>query len=71
MASLTVRGLPDDLKKRLRLRAAGNGRSVEEEIRHILKRAAARGDEPPACRRTGAAILLDAVGRLDGAGRAT
>ena len=47
MASLTVRGLTDDLKRRLRLRAAGNGRSVEEEIRHILKGAAARGDEPP------------------------
>jgi phosphopantothenoylcysteine decarboxylase/phosphopantothenate--cysteine ligase len=40
MASLTVRGLPDELKKRLRLRAAGNGRSVEEEIRQILKGAA-------------------------------
>ena len=40
MASLTVRGLTDDLKRRLRLRAAGNGRSVEEEVRHILKGAA-------------------------------
>jgi phosphopantothenoylcysteine decarboxylase / phosphopantothenate---cysteine ligase len=46
MASLTVRGLTDDLKRRLRLRAAGNGRSVEEEIRHILKGAATRGGEP-------------------------
>src|SRR5262245_30148784 len=45
MASLTVRGLSDELKRRLRLRAAGNGRSVEEEIRHILK-GAARGDAP-------------------------
>jgi phosphopantothenoylcysteine decarboxylase/phosphopantothenate--cysteine ligase len=40
MASLTVRGLSEDLKRRLRLRAAGNGRSVEEELRHILKSAA-------------------------------
>lgn len=46
MASLTVRGLSEDLKRRLRLRAAGNGRSVEEEIRHILKSAAAGGVEP-------------------------
>ena len=45
MASLTVRQLDDDTKKRLRLRAAGNGRSVEEEIRQILKGAAARQDE--------------------------
>jgi phosphopantothenoylcysteine decarboxylase/phosphopantothenate--cysteine ligase len=46
MASLTVRGLSDELKRRLRLRAAGSGRSVEEEVRHILKGAAARGNEP-------------------------
>src|SRR5262245_37022484 len=43
MASLTVRQLDDKLKKRLRLRAAKNGRSVEEEIRTILKAAAADG----------------------------
>jgi phosphopantothenoylcysteine decarboxylase/phosphopantothenate--cysteine ligase len=41
MASLTVRQLDDRLKKRLRLRAARNGRSVEEEIRFILRAAAA------------------------------
>jgi phosphopantothenoylcysteine decarboxylase/phosphopantothenate--cysteine ligase len=41
MASLTVRQLDDKLKKRLRLRAAKNGRSVEEEIRTILRTAAA------------------------------
>ena len=46
MASLTVRGLSDELKRRLRLRAAGSGRSVEEEVRHILKGAAAPGNEP-------------------------
>jgi phosphopantothenoylcysteine decarboxylase/phosphopantothenate--cysteine ligase len=45
MASLTVRGLPEDVKRRLRLRAAGNGRSVEEELRHILK-SAASSDAP-------------------------
>ncbi len=44
MASLTVRGLSEDLKHQLRLRAAGNGRSVEEEIRNILKGAAAGGE---------------------------
>src|SRR6185312_8021097 len=40
MASLTVRQLDDRLKKRLRLRAARNGRSVEDEVRTILRAAA-------------------------------
>jgi phosphopantothenoylcysteine decarboxylase / phosphopantothenate---cysteine ligase len=41
MASITVRQLDDDLKLRLRLRAAKNGRSMEEEARVILGDAAA------------------------------
>jgi phosphopantothenoylcysteine decarboxylase/phosphopantothenate--cysteine ligase len=42
--SLTVRQLDDKIKQRLRLRAARNGRSVEDEVRTILRSAAA-GDE--------------------------
>jgi phosphopantothenoylcysteine decarboxylase / phosphopantothenate---cysteine ligase len=41
MASLTVRQLDDKLKRRLRLRAAKHGRSVEDEVRTILRSAAA------------------------------
>ena len=41
MASLTVRQLDEKLKKQLRLRAAKNGRSVEDEVRTILRSAAA------------------------------
>ncbi len=37
MASITVRKLEDELKRRLRIRAAKNGRSMEEEVRHILR----------------------------------
>jgi plasmid stability protein len=37
MASITIRNLDDDLKKRLRLRAAEHGRSMEEEARDILR----------------------------------
>ncbi len=37
MASITIRGLDDDLKQRLRLRAARNGRSMEDEARTILR----------------------------------
>lgn len=37
MASITIRNLEDDLKRRLRIRAAENGRSMEEEARAILR----------------------------------
>jgi antitoxin FitA len=39
MATLTVRNLEDSLKSRLRLRAAARNRSMEEEVRHILRAA--------------------------------
>ena len=39
MASLTVRQIDEALKKQLRLRAARNGRSVEDEVRTILRAA--------------------------------
>jgi len=39
MASLTVRQLDERIKKLLRLRAARNGRSVEDEVRTILRAA--------------------------------
>jgi phosphopantothenoylcysteine decarboxylase / phosphopantothenate---cysteine ligase len=47
MASITIRQLDDDLKRRLRLRAAANGRSMEDEVRTILRGAAARLDTDP------------------------
>jgi len=40
MASLTVRQLDDRLKKQLRLRAARHSRSMEDEVRVILRQAA-------------------------------
>lgn len=40
MASLTIRKLDETLKAQLRLRAARNGRSVEDEVRFILRGAA-------------------------------
>ena len=39
MASITVRNLDEGLKQRLRVRAAENGRSMEQECREILKEA--------------------------------
>ena len=40
MASLTIRKLDDAIKAELRLRAAQHGRSVEDEVRNILREAA-------------------------------
>ena len=37
MASITIRNLDDQTKARLRIRAAGNGRSMEEEARTLLR----------------------------------
>ena len=42
MASITIRNLDDEVKTRLRVRAAGNGRSMEEEARLILREAVGR-----------------------------
>ena len=39
MASITIRHLDEDVKANLRARAAGNGRSMEEEARIILRKA--------------------------------
>jgi plasmid stability protein len=41
MATITIRQLDETTKKRLRMRAANHGRSMEEEAREILKSAVA------------------------------
>ena len=46
MASITIRKLDDGVKTRLRLRAAENGRSMEEEARIILREAVASDAGP-------------------------
>ena len=47
MTTITVRNIEDDLKLRLRVRAAERGHSMEEEVRSILRSALHR-EEPPA-----------------------
>lgn len=37
MASITIRKLPEATKRKLRIRAAQHGRSMEQEAREILK----------------------------------
>ncbi len=43
MASITIRGLDERTKERLRVRAARNKRSMEEEARSILRDAVTNG----------------------------
>ena len=54
MASITVRNLDDGIKRRLRIRAAENGRSMEQEARDILK--TALDEEAAPARNLGTAI---------------
>ncbi len=44
MASMTIRNLDDSLKRRLRVRAAEHGKSMEEEAREILRTALSQED---------------------------
>ena len=46
MANITIRNLDDDVKTRLRKRAAGHGRSMKEEVRVILREAVDRKAGP-------------------------
>ena len=39
MASITIRNLEETTKRKLKIRAAENGRSMEQEAREILKQA--------------------------------
>ena len=47
MTSITVRKLDEGLKRRLRIRAAANGHSMEEEARRILLAALDEETAPP------------------------
>ena len=60
MAAVSIRKLDDDVKERLRMRAAANGRSMESEIRAILVDAVTESDE----RRGMLVTLMDRFGDL-------
>lgn len=64
MASITIRNLEDDVKRRLRVRAAEHGRSMEEEARDILRQVVG---QPSAPRNLGQAIhaRFAAIGGID------
>jgi len=46
MASITIRNIEDGIKRRLLVRAAENGRSMEEEARDILRRTVGEATPP-------------------------
>jgi antitoxin FitA len=56
MASITIRRLDESTKKRLRMRAASHGRSMEEEARNVLRSA-------PAAQSSGPTSLVESIRR--------
>ena len=54
MAQFVVRQLEDDVKTLLKRRALRHGRSLEDEVRHILRNAVTA--DPPDLRRLGSSI---------------
>ncbi len=65
MASVTIRNIDDDVKRRLQVRAARNGRSLEHDLRIALQKLA---DEPSSARRSEAEAEL-VYERLRGIGK--
>ena len=55
MPAVTIRNIPDETHRALKLRAAQHGRSTEAEIRHILENAV--------CPKVGIGSALAAIGR--------
>jgi antitoxin FitA len=53
MASITIRNLNEDTKRRLRIRAAEKGHSMEEEVRDLIIQATSA---PPEKKKLGTAI---------------
>ena len=62
VAELSIRNLDDEVKKRLRIRAAQHGRSMEAEVRAILEEAVSRPEGSDAL----FTMLLDRFAALGG-----
>lgn len=59
MAAIVVRNLDEDVKRRLRMRAARHGQSMEAEVRAILEEAVREQDNF-------AEVLMETFGGLGG-----
>ena len=62
MAAISIRGLDDKVRERLRIRAAANGRSMEAEVRAILTEAVSAADDTQGL----LATLLERMGEIGG-----
>jgi plasmid stability protein len=65
MASITIRNLDDQTKERLRVRAARQRRSMEDEARNILRAALAKDSGTPRNLATAIRRRFAALGGLD------
>ncbi len=66
MAQFVVRSVENDVKRRLQRRAARHGRSMEEEVREILRSAVHDEEEPSAGLGTEIAALFTRTGLAAG-----
>ena len=65
MASITIRNLDEDVKTRLRVRAAENHRSMEEEVRIILRDVVNGGRDGPRNLATFTRRCFESVGGVE------
>ena len=64
MATITVRNLDENTKRLLRIRAAANGRSMEEEARKVLQAAVSGTAEPQGFGEASQPVTLSWVDRV-------
>ena len=62
MAQIVVRNIENELKERLQRRAAQHGRSMEAEVRDILRDAVSRGQKPKSGLGSDIARLFSGIG---------
>jgi antitoxin FitA len=62
MAAVSIRNLDEETKRRLRIRAAQHGRSMEAEIRAILEEAVKEPERPGGL----FTVLMDRFGAIGG-----
>jgi plasmid stability protein len=62
MAAISIRDLDDEVRERLRVQAAANGRSMEAEVRAILTEAVRPANEAGGL----LASLLERIGKIGG-----
>lgn len=65
MATMTIHGLDDSIKARLRIQAAMHGRSMEDEARDILRIALSQQPVATPCLVTSIRPKIEAVGGID------